>query len=165
MKRFYLLFIVLLTMLLTAVAVYAAPPDVTVTDISSTGDFFEDCGDFNILIDTVGTKTIRLFYDPNGHLVKELYYVSGSDYIYREGYSQNGFGGNFGDNRITYFDSNGDVINGHYAGNGWNIVLPGVGPVFKISGSASFEGDLENFVTDVGRFVYDAEAICAYFAS
>jgi hypothetical protein len=166
MKRFYLVFIVLLTVLLTAVAVYAAPPDVTVTEISDTGETFEECGEFNILIDTVGTKTIKLFYNNDGQLVKELYHVSGTDYIYREGYPQNGFGGNFGDNRLTNFDPDtGDVIDGHYAGNAWNIILPGAGPVFKISGSAYFEGDLENLLTDVGRFVYDGEAICAYFAS
>ena len=126
----------------------------------------EDCGDFRILVDSSGTETVRLYYNKDGKLVKETLHVSGRDNLYREGSPENGIGGNFTDNLKVFYDADsGDVINGHYAGTPWNIHIPGVGPVYKISGPAFFEGEFGNFVKEEGKFVYDAEAMCAYFAS
>lgn len=166
MKRYSIVLVVLLVILISAVSVYAAKPVTEVSDRLELGLFVTDCGDFDILVDTVGVWSYTYFYDEDGKMVKEMQKTWGTDTLYHEDYPENGISGDFHDNRIAFFDpGSGDLISGHYAGTPWNVHIQGVGPVYRLSGPAFFEGTYENFVKEAGKFSFDQEALCAYFAS
>jgi hypothetical protein len=165
MKHFSIVLVVVLAILLTTVAVFAAPPARSTVPIE-VDRVLQACDGYDVRVHATGHIEITTFFDQEDNRIKEREHVTVTHFIYREGNMDFGLSETRRDNSQTWFDPDtGALLYGHFAGNPWSIQIPGVGPVYKISGPAFFVDDYDNIVKEAGNITINGEALCAYFAS
>lgn len=168
MKRFTLLIVVILSLLLIVSSVSATPPDISTTDHQVIWSVVESCqgygfGDFGIESRSVFRLVKKIFHDQNGNAIKESEHLTGTDYVYRVGLENNFVTGNFSDvQTFTYDADTGEETSVTFTGAPYNIHLPGHGVVYHIAGPLFINGD---GVREEGRYFEDYVALCSFFAS
>ncbi|MFN2134322.1 MAG: hypothetical protein ACK2UK_00095 [Candidatus Promineifilaceae bacterium] len=169
MKRTFTVLVALLAMLLLATAVYAAPPT-REEDEFETAYELADCsalglGDFKVVSAGMVYEVVTTYYDNEGNMVEQHQRQKGYDNIFRDDMPDDYLTAHFTDNSWTTFDpATGEPTGTKYAGNPWNVQVPGYGNVYHIAGPYWEDGE-GNYIRDAGLFVEDQEAFCAYFGS
>ena len=173
MKRFTILFSVLLLIALTVSVAYAVPPEKETFEgideypLFSCGDF--GLGDFTVMLREEYSGFYSTHYDGDGNLVKEVGRVSGIDTLYVDGYPERAISGNYHLNWTLYPDpETGEWMLEHDSGLPWNIQLPGYGNLIHYSGTTSWlydpaVGDWQA-IKEAGLRYFDPVPLCEYLA-
>ncbi len=169
MKRFTIILVLTVMVLVTVMPSFAAGPDKVPFDYEVDYPLVDNCQDYgfseySIWNHEVGEGIDRFYYDQEGNLIKWSWHANGLDTLYVQGYPDKVAKGKFGINVTLYFVPPNDVepVQERHRGNAWNIHLPGHGNVFRLAGTAVFdeEGNLDKLA---GLEVEDFVALCEYF--
>jgi len=162
MKRFAVPVVVIASLLFVVAAVFAAPPERAVTEFDYV-ELLHDCGDFQVDTNIVFTQEVKAFKNRDGEVIRITEHLNGYEKVYRADDPENYVVGYTSDiQTFTYDPVSGQETSAKFTGSPYNITLPGYGNVYHIAGPFIVDDD---GVKEVGLFVVNFEALCAYFES
>ena len=175
MKRNIMIILVVLLMFALAVPDFAARVEKETATAEFVDTLVADCSvygegwDFAVLDDVVYTRTTTYWYDNDDVMVKKKFHNFGTDTVYREGYPEDGVKSAWHYNAKFDRLTDGQFEEASAHGNQYNIHLPGVGNVIRLTGSEFYvnwpeDGGRGELVRFVGLYSEDYEALCRYFA-
>jgi len=162
MKKLVAGIFVVVLLLVTAQPVFASPPDIWEGSFT-VEEFVVDCADFGDWDYEVWDRYVENYkaiyhYDDEGDWTHINIHLYGDSFLYVPNNSEKEIHSRYSYNWLRYPDPEAQG-----KGNIYNVVLPGYGNLYKMSGSVWLEGGLP--VGFVGIIDADFEAICEYFSS